>query len=386
MKRVRKLLCAALAAVLLCCCLTGTVYAETAKEKVDRLEAALKQEKAELAALEKNKANAQATKKKLENQAAILTEQLAALLQTITDAETAVGEKEQEITDKQAQIDEQWGDFKDQVGAMQMMHDTGAVAMLANCRSLYELLTFNNTMQTVSEYNDQMLDSMKTQKQILGEEKAELEAAKEELEAQKAQLEAKADELAENIKKTNTTITQAEAAAKAQQQVVSLTQEEYDRAEKEWEDYVRQQAQNATGGSSAFTSDQFIWPLPGYSRITTVFGETQNLNGYIKPGHKGIDEGTSGATPPIIAAASGTVTVARYSSSYGNYVMIYHGNGFSSLYAHMSSMAVSQGQEVTIGQTIGNVGNTGLSFGCHLHFEVRLNGTPVNPFNYFTAA
>ena len=84
-------------------------------------------------------------------------------------------------------------------------------------------------------------------------------------------------------------------------------------------------------------------------------------------------------------AAGGTVTVARLSSSYGNYVMIYHGNGYATLYAHMSSMAVSEGQVVTAGQVIGYVGSTGQSTGNHLHLEVRVNGTPTNPFNYFTA-
>ncbi|MCI7254860.1 MAG: M23 family metallopeptidase [Bacteroidales bacterium] len=129
----------------------------------------------------------------------------------------------------------------------------------------------------------------------------------------------------------------------------------------------------------------FIWPLPGYSTITTYFGETQNINGLIKAGHKGIDVTTRGASPAILAAAGGTVTVARLSSSYGNYVMIYHGNGYATLYAHMSSMAVSEGQVVTAGQVIGYVGSTGQSTGNHLHLEVRVNGTPTNPFNYFTA-
>lgn len=388
-RRVKRTLCTGLAALMLAGCMTGTtVYAETAKEKVDRLEAALKQEKASLAKLQKDKKNAETTKTKLQNQSALLKEQLAALLETITDAEEAVGNKENEIAQKQAEIDSRWDEFKQQMGAMQMMHDTGAVAMLASCDNLYELLTFSNTMQEVSEWNTQVLDEMKAQRETLNEEKAELEAAKEELENRKAQLETKSGQLAANIQATDATITKAEADAKAQQEVVSMAQAEYDRAEAEWEAFVRQQAQKAQqnqGGSSDFTSDMFIWPLPGYSTITTYFGETQNINGLIKAGHKGIDVTTRGASPAILAAAGGTVTVARLSSSYGNYVMIYHGNGYATLYAHMSSMAVSEGQVVTAGQVIGYVGSTGQSTGNHLHLEVRVNGTPTNPFNYFTA-
>ena len=89
-------------------------------------------------------------------------------------------------------------------------------------------------------------------------------------------------QLAANIQATDATITKAEADAKAQKEVVSMAQAEYDRAEAEWEAFVRQQAQKAQqaqGGSSDFTSDMFIWPLPGYSTITTYFGETQNING-----------------------------------------------------------------------------------------------------------
>ena len=297
-RRMKRTLCTGLAALMLAGCMTGTtVYAETAKEKVDRLEAALKQEKASLAKLQKDKKNAETTKTKLQNQSALLKEQLAALLETITDAEEAVGNKENEIAQKQAEIDSRWDEFKQQMGAMQMMHDTGAVAMLASCDNLYELLTFSNTMQEVSEWNTQVLDEMKAQRETLNEEKAELEAAKEELESRKAQLETKSGQLAANIQATDATITKAEADAKAQQEVVSMAQAEYDRAEAEWEAFVRQQAQKAQqnqGGSSDFTSDMFIWPLPGYSTITTYFGETQNINGLIKAGHKGIDVTTRG--------------------------------------------------------------------------------------------
>ena len=90
-----------------------------------------------------------------------------------------------------------------------------------------------------------------------------------------------------------------------------------------------------------------------------------------------------GYTSSIYAAKSGTVIVSQYSSSYGNYVVISHANGESTLYAHMSKRLVSEGDKVTQGQTIGLVGTTGSSTGNHLHFEVRLNGQRQDPLNYF---
>ena len=379
-RRVKRTLCTGLAALMLAGCMTGTtVYAETAKEKVDRLEAALKQEKASLEKLQKDKKNAEATKTKLQNQSALLKEQMAALLETITDAEEAVGNKENEIAQKQEEIDSRWDDFKQQMGAMQMMHDTGAVAMLASCDSLYELLTFSNTMQEVSEWNTQVLDEMKAQRETLNEEKAELEAAKEELENRKAQLETKSGQLAANIQATDATITKAEADAKAQQEVVSMAQAEYDRAEAEWEAFVRQQAQQAQGGSSDFTSDMFIWPLPGYSTITTYFGETQNINGLIKAGHKGIDVKVYiGDT--IVSAFDGKVRIVKYEAGgYGKYIVVRHNNGLETIYGHLSKQLVKVGDEVRAGEPIGLGGNTGRSTGSHLHFETRLLGEAINP-------
>ena len=97
--------------------------------------------------------------------------------------------------------------------------------------------------------------------------------------------------------------------------------------------------------------------------------------------HSGIDiGGTAGQN--IVAVAAGTVAVATTNSSYGNYVMINHGNGTASLYAHMSSLAVKAGQTVSQGQVVGYCGSTGASTGPHLHFEVIKNGVKVNPLNY----
>ncbi|MBB4662565.1 murein hydrolase activator EnvC family protein [Conexibacter arvalis] len=121
---------------------------------------------------------------------------------------------------------------------------------------------------------------------------------------------------------------------------------------------------------------RFIWPVNG--PITSSFGwRTSPVTRF----HQGLDIGAASGTP-IRAGGGGTVIMAGYNGGYGNFTCIDHGGGISTCYAHQSSIGVSAGQSVSQGQVIGAVGNTGFSFGAHLHFEVRVNGSAVQPLNY----
>lgn len=136
-------------------------------------------------------------------------------------------------------------------------------------------------------------------------------------------------------------------------------------------------------GTSGGTGS-FIWPLPSSKLITSLYGNRMHpILGYERY-HSGVDiNGTAGA--PVLAADGGTVIISSYDAGgYGNYVVISHGNGRTTLYAHMSSSAVSVGAVVAQGQTIGYVGSTGLSTGPHLHFEVAINGNRTDPLGYFS--
>jgi murein DD-endopeptidase MepM/ murein hydrolase activator NlpD len=137
---------------------------------------------------------------------------------------------------------------------------------------------------------------------------------------------------------------------------------------------VRGQLAAAQGATDTTPSSQgLIWPVSG--PVTSPFGYRWGLL------HAGIDIGVAYGTP-IHAAASGTVVLAGWTGGYGNYTCIDHGGGLATCYAHQSSYAVSSGASVSQGQVIGYVGSTGHSFGAHLHFEVRINGTPVDPLGY----
>lgn len=125
----------------------------------------------------------------------------------------------------------------------------------------------------------------------------------------------------------------------------------------------------------------FIWPCPASSRITSNFGDRESPTEGASSSHQGVDIGAS-AGSSILAAASGTVTISTYSYSAGNYIMVNHGGGVSTVYMHCSELLVSAGQQVTQGQVIGKVGSTGYSTGPHLHFGIRVNGSYVNPINY----
>jgi murein DD-endopeptidase MepM/ murein hydrolase activator NlpD len=137
---------------------------------------------------------------------------------------------------------------------------------------------------------------------------------------------------------------------------------------------IRGQLAAAQGATDTVPSSQgLVWPVSG--PVTSPFGYRWGRL------HAGIDIGVGYGTP-IHAAASGTVVLAGWTGGYGNYTCIDHGGGLATCYAHQSSYAVSSGAQVSQGQVIGYVGNTGHSFGSHLHFEVRINGAPVDPLGY----
>ncbi len=142
------------------------------------------------------------------------------------------------------------------------------------------------------------------------------------------------------------------------------------------------EAQLSSSNTSITSESGYMWPLSNRYTLSSLFGNrTDPITG--QPGnHKGIDIPAPAGTS-IFASKSGIVITSGYDSSYGNYVVISHGNNDSTLYAHMSKRAVSVGASVSQGQVVGYVGTTGRSTGNHLHFEVRVNGNRVDPVNMF---
>ena len=134
---------------------------------------------------------------------------------------------------------------------------------------------------------------------------------------------------------------------------------------------------NIVAGDGIATG-KFIWPIPACKLVTTKFGSG---------GHKGVDITGGAMNKPVIASDGGRVAevnTSGYGGGYGKYVIIDHGGGYRTMYAHLNKVAVVKGQQVTRGQEIGLAGNTGRSYGAHLHFEIRRNGVPVNPLSYIS--
>ena len=139
--------------------------------------------------------------------------------------------------------------------------------------------------------------------------------------------------------------------------------------------------QAAQGKPTSSSSGGYIWPVDSRYITSTVGGRT-SPGGVGSTNHKGTDIGRVGYTSSIYAAKAGTVIVSQYSSSYGNYVVVSHGSGNTTLYAHMSSRKVEVGQYVNQGDVLGITGSTGNSTGPHLHFEVTENGVRINPLSH----
>ena len=378
--------------------------------KLDKLSQSINQHKKELSDAKKKESAAKALESELKERVTVLQDQISVLGGQIAAVQNSIGEKEQQIgvmqtqiTDKQTQIeqkqneiDDQWDDFKKHMAAMQELRDGGSVAMLGAVNDLYELLTFNEVMQDISIKDTEIMNNMKSAKQGLEDdkaaleeqkagleaEKAELQSQKSELDSQNAQMKGKQSELNNSISAAKLSAAEAQAAQQKAQAAIESDELNYEAVKKEIQKLIA--AASASKPQLSFSG--FACPLKSYSRISSEYGWRKNPVSGVNKLHAGTDFAAAGGTP-IYAAASGYVQVAGWSTGgYGNYVIIYHGkmsdgNTYTTLYAHMRSVATSAGKYVKQGELIGYVGTTGNSTGNHLHLEVWKGGSKANAVN-----
>ena len=397
---------ALLAAGLLFCTLLVPldVLADSKKDelssKQNQAQQAYNEARQELEELQNQQNETQSQIDQLQGQSAEVAVQLSDIYTALQDAQRLLDERTaaaeqaaQALADKQAEYDASLARCKSQMGAMQLLDGGGSIALL-QARSLYEMLTFAETLRELAAHNSAALAQLNTEAEALSAARAEAQTAAEEaktaraaLDAQQAALQTTQNELGSALQAANTALTEQQAAEQAQAVVTEAARKAYLQATADLDAYARAQSSKYTTADLHLTSLAFRCPLDSYGRITTQFGEADPWG----IPHRGTDFAAPGGTP-VYAIADGIVSAAAAMYSYGNCVQISHGtaddgNTYDSLYAHLSSIAVSQGSAVTKGQVIGYVGNTGNVYstgggGYHLHLELRVNRARVNPLSY----
>ena len=310
--------------------------------------------------------------------------------------------KKEEIVVAQEELDEKTEIFETRMRVMyENGNDISYLDVILGSNSFGEMLSRLEIVSEIMEGDKKVVSDYKEAKQTLEDAKAALEQDKEDQETYKSTLESKYDDLVSQKQEIQELTNKLESDQAAKQKEEDAIDAEKDRINAEIEEISRREAEAArkaaeeakknqqsgggnSGGGASYTGngDLSVWPAPSGTANTSSYGwRTHPVYGTRKF-HKGLDISAPGGSP-VLAAASGTVSKSYYSSSYGNYIVISHGGGLMTGYAHMSSRMVSAGERVSAGQQIGKVGSTGISTGNHLHFEVYVNGSTTNPMNYY---
>ena len=302
-------------------------------------------------------------------QIASIESELFTLQTQLNELNSSISQKEQEITEKQAELDHKEELLKTRMVAMYKGGGTTYLDVLLGSSNYIEMYTKYNAIQTIAEKDTELINEVSQQKTDIENEKQELESSKAEVENIKKQTDAKNAELkAAKVSKQNT-VSQLSAEEQELQKKIDEFEAAIDRAQ--------QEIANATNGTSgyegSFSGGMFEWPISySYNRITSIFGNRTAPTAGASTNHGAIDIGVSYV--PVYAPANGKVILAQWVSGYGNYIMIDHGGGYYTAFGHLSRFTVSVGTVVSTGQQIAVSGNTGISTGPHLHYEVYIGG------------
>lgn len=372
--------------------LATPALAAVTQQEIDELKSdasSLAQEKKEiqqqLAAVTADKNKALEQKSLLERQINVIQSQINNIADQIAKYDVLIEEKTQELAQAEAEEAEQYQLFCERVRYMEEEGEVSYWSILFSSSDFDDLLDRFMMVEEIMDYDNAVMNQLIAIREQIEVDKAELEGARQEQQAAKEeQEEAKADLKAQQAK-VDSVIKEISAQQSQLQKMEADLKAAADAMDAEIKKKERElAAQLAAKGTNIVSEKGFIWPSYA-TTITSLFGNRIHPITGKANNHTGVDIAAAGGTN-ILAAKSGIVITSAYHSSYGNYVVISHGNGQTSLYAHMSKRLVSEGASVTQGQAIGLVGSTGSSTGNHLHFEIRENGTRKDPLSYFTGS
>lgn len=300
--------------------------------------------------------------------------QIALLDIDISNAVAQIDYTQMEINNKQRDLDGRMAIFSNRLKEIYMYGDVDFLEVLLQSSDLTDFLTRFEYLKYIADNDQQLMEEVKVLKAGLEEQKADLESQKAKLEAKRKEHVTRSEEL--------------KIASAKQQELAQTLQDDIDNqmaildaTEEESNKIAAQIVNLQSKGGTAPSASQFVWPCPASKRVTSSYGTRIHPIKKTKSTHTGVDIGAPSGSN-IVAAAPGKVIMATYNSAYGNYMIVDHGGGLSTMYAHQSAFVAKVGDAVLAGDVIGKVGSTGLSTGPHLHFEVRINGQHTSPNKY----
>ena len=390
MKPTKRILCGLLAlALTLSLLLVGTVTVAYAAKTAEQ-EAAEQEKAAQMAALEQKKKEQADKLKELEKQIAdakkkkedvmvtknLLDQRNQLLLEQIDDTQGQIQHAADEITRYEELEDLQYELFCEQVRSEEERGSLSYLSVLFKATSMADLLNRMEFVNEVAEYNKSLIAAIQ-------ETRANIAAEKAAMEEHERQLGEQQDELETKLNETTALMEEYAADQKALEQIYAAEE----KAAKE----IAAEIDRLIAESDVVPSNEgFIWPVNTSKKISSPIGSRVAPGGFGSTNHKGVDICNVGFTSSVFATKSGKVILASSprqgsyygGSGYGNYVVVDHGGGVTTLYAHLSTVSVSKGQTVSQGTVLGITGSTGASTGPHLHYEVRINGVYQDPLNY----
>ena len=370
------------------------------KAENKELEAELEKLRSQYQANEDEMIDMVAQKDLIDQEISILNEQVRNINAQITSYGMLVADKQEELDEAENNLTELSEKYKERIQAMEEEGNLSYWEVLFKANSFTDLLDRLNMIQEIAASDKRRMEELTAAAEQVAQVQEELSAEKAELENTRAELDAAQEILAQKRAEADELLLQLIAKGEEFQALIDeseelqdqlmaeIAQAEKDLKEAEYREWLATYvppttypSDDTTPSTSAPSSSGWVCPVPYYT-LTSPFGmRVHPISGRWKM-HNGVDMAAAQGTP-IYAAKSGKVTVTSYQAGgAGYYVSINHGDGFSSVYMHMTHYIVSPGQYVTAGQVIGYVGSTGGSTGPHLHFGISYNGSYVNPMNY----
>lgn len=347
------------------------------QEEQKKINQQMEKQKRELIQKEKEKKTFASQLEELEKELEEVQNDLGDLDRQLRTAEKRVKIAEVELEQTQSALDERTGIFKERIKEVYLNGQVSYMEVLFQATSISDFLVRFDFLEKLVEQDVEMLNSIEAEKKELEKKKSRLEKDRNEIAKIKSRAEGQKQRLAQRQgEKKQLLVAVSREKAEAERALDELERLSAQIAQK-----IKTIQQQRSKKSNQSFSGKFSWPTPGYTRITSDYGWRIHPILKTRRMHTGIDIGAPSGTS-IKAADAGTVIYAGMLGAYGNVVVIDHGDGISSMYAHQSRILASENQDVKRGQVIGKVGSTGWSTGAHLHFEVRKNGDPINPWGY----